>query len=274
MSKIDDLMKSFRKSAIDLTIEFDNENTPCGASKFGGRPDVPDGFEWPYFKGSCFSEEAENRPLSFIAQINCKDIAELDEENLLPKKGVLSFFYEVDTQKWGFDPKDKGCARVYYFEDTDSLSPMEFPGELGEEFRYAPAVISPQALDDYPCSQLIDGFSDDEYDEYDEAYDSYLEEHDDFRCKLLGYPDLLQGDVFTECELVSRGIYTGDANYTVTEEITKAAEDWMLLFQMDTVENEKTVMMFGDCGRIYYCIRKQDLKSRSFENAWLILQCF
>ncbi|MGN0700170.1 MAG: DUF1963 domain-containing protein [Oscillospiraceae bacterium] len=31
--------------------------------------------------------------------------------------------------------------------------------------------------------------------------------------------------------------------------------------------------MFGDCGHIYFWIRKADLAARNFDNVWLILQC-
>ena len=31
--------------------------------------------------------------------------------------------------------------------------------------------------------------------------------------------------------------------------------------------------MFGDCGRVYFCIRKEDLAARRFDRVWLILQC-
>ena len=31
---------------------------------------------------------------------------------------------------------------------------------------------------------------------------------------------------------------------------------------------------FGDCGSIYFYIRKDDLAARRFERAWLILQCY
>ena len=31
--------------------------------------------------------------------------------------------------------------------------------------------------------------------------------------------------------------------------------------------------MFGDCGRIYFYIRKKDLAERNFDNVQLILQC-
>ncbi|MCI6583120.1 MAG: YwqG family protein [Oscillospiraceae bacterium] len=32
-------------------------------------------------------------------------------------------------------------------------------------------------------------------------------------------------------------------------------------------------LMFGDCGHIYFWIRKSDLKNRDFDNIWLVLQC-
>ena len=65
-----------------------------------------------------------------MAQINLKDVANLDKDNLLPKSGVLSFFYELDSMKWGYDPKDTGSARVFYFPDEATLTAAEFPDEL------------------------------------------------------------------------------------------------------------------------------------------------
>ncbi len=50
--------------------------------------------------------------------------------------------------------------------------------------------------------------------------------------------------------------------------------NWQLLLQLDTVRKDDFELMFGDCGRIYFYIRKDDLKARRFENVWLILQCF
>ena len=52
------------------------------------------------------------------------------------------------------------------------------------------------------------------------------------------------------------------------------AQEWILLFQMDTVEKDGFELMFGDCGRIYFYIRKEDLRNRNFENVWLSLQCY
>ena len=58
------------------------------------------------------------------------------------------------------------------------------------------------------------------------------------------------------------------------DEIKKASKDWVLLFQMDTVESDDYELMFGDCGHIYFWIKKEDLANKNFENIWLILQCY
>ncbi len=57
-------------------------------------------------------------------------------------------------------------------------------------------------------------------------------------------------------------------------QLVRDAQEWILLFQMDTVEKDGFELMFGDCGRIYFYIRKEDLRNRNFENVWLSLQCY
>ena len=59
----------------------------------------------------------------------------------------------------------------------------------------------------------------------------------------------------------------------VKQEIKEKSSDWVMLFQMGTIETSDSEMMFGDCGHIYFWIRKQDLQSLNFEKVWLILQC-
>ena len=51
------------------------------------------------------------------------------------------------------------------------------------------------------------------------------------------------------------------------------SKQWMLLFQMGTVESDDYELMFGDCGHIYFWIKKSDLAAKNFDNVWLILQC-
>ena len=251
-------------------------------SKIGGNPYVPADFEWPYYT-SCdyLGENKAERPLSFLAQFDMKDLAPLDAEGVLPKTGMLSFFYEMRTMRWGFEPDDLNAARVYFFPELDSLQERDLPDGIDEydivpEFAvdFAKHISIPEigdyreadkpGWDDYEeCSQAA-GYEPDEWGTY---------------TKFLGYPDTIQGPMEEECEAVTRGYSQGcpeDYAMIPDEEkvdIAKKAKDWMLLFQMGTVEKDGYELMFGDCGHIYFWIRKEDLAARRFDKVWMILQC-
>lgn len=49
------------------------------------------------------------------------------------------------------------------------------------------------------------------------------------------------------------------------------ASEWRLLLQIDSDDNAG--MMWGDVGRLYVWIRRDDLKRRDFSRAWVVLQC-
>lgn len=49
-------------------------------------------------------------------------------------------------------------------------------------------------------------------------------------------------------------------------------DGWLLLFQLDMVYYEDFELMFGDSGRFYFYIRREDLVERQFDKVWLILQ--
>ena len=46
-----------------------------------------------------------------------------------------------------------------------------------------------------------------------------------------------------------------------------------MLLQLSTLEKEEWELMWGDCGMLYFYIRRQDLAQKRFENAWFSLQC-
>lgn len=285
-----DIKKALEKSARN-SIRINIDGKPLdkvGATKFGGKPDVPADFKWPYYEGEGYLDEApKNRPLSFIAQFNLAEISKYDTDNLLPKTGLLSFFYDCDTMRWGYDPKDKGCARVYYFENVNALSHAEYPNNLDADFHFPELAISGRSEKSY---QDFEDFIVQrekmamEWDQFDEDLKSMgIEEPDDLDdlSKLLGWANVIQGNMTRECELIARrGYYLGDPDSweLVTPRDRQETEqwanrDWLLLFQLGTVETDGFELMFGDCGRIYFYIHRDDLAARNFDNVWLILQC-
>ena len=128
-------LESLGRNSIQLKIAR-KETYKLGATRFGGKPDVPLDFVWPTYEGESYDHVVKDRPLTFLAQFNCEELAQFDKEHLLPDHGLLSFFYETDTQCWGYDPKDKGCARVYWFEDLSALSAANFPADMEEDFKF------------------------------------------------------------------------------------------------------------------------------------------
>ena len=257
------------------------EKLPVGASKFYGTPDLPADFDWPYYKGTDFEDVTKNRPLAFLAQINLGEAAQYDRTGLLPKTGVLSFFYETMSMEWGFEPGHKGYARVYYFKETEQLVSTAIPAETKEW------SVGEQALTFADAVSLLSSFAysrrsgkEVDWDTYNElraefGYDAAA--HEDNPMKMLGYADEIQGEMEPECELYSRDI-EGDVHARCFEEedadpVETSVERWVLLLQMGTVTDGETELMYGDCGLIYFWIRKEDLAARNFDRVHLILQC-
>jgi len=54
-----------------------------------------------------------------------------------------------------------------------------------------------------------------------------------------------------------------------------ATQTWAspLLLQLDSNDKE-CGMMWGDCGVLYFWIRKEDLQQQRFERCWCVMQCF
>ena len=278
IDELTNFLLSVEKNEIVVEVDVDTKSIPANASKIGGRPWLPSDFEWPLFTDA---DEKATRPLSFLCQINIADIKEYDSDGLLPTCGMLYFFYECESFRWGFDPGDKGCARVFYFENTENFVPTEWPDSILEEYVVPEMAVQFTARNSYPGYEELAVYSnvDCDWDTYDETlgrmgYDTEADYH-----KLLGYADIIQNEMLSECERVSRGLYCGNPeSYQETpadEELSiqNSAKDWLLLLQLTTLTKDDWELMWGDCGRLYFYIRKQDLAEKRFENTWFSLQC-
>ena len=260
-------------------------------SKIGGAPCLPAEFEWPRYSTPATEHNAavDSAPLTFVAQIDCQEVYEaLGEETLLPRSGMLWFFYEMSDQRWGFDPADEGCARVIYADiPFDQLTPTPPPEDLEEEYRFQPYALTFEkevSLPDYEeaCDYLNFPEDGDDWDDYDEAKYEYLgvdyDEDEDYTMvnRLFGYANLIQGSMLEQCELTSTGVYTGRKWPEMTEDekqsLKERAAEWQLLLQVAYSEKDDA-RMFGDCGNLYFYIRKEDLAACRFDKIWMVLQC-
>ena len=278
---VSEILDSLKKNEITISTEFNNNSEIIDKSKIGGKPYLPKDFIWPYYQGL---------PLSFLAQISLEEVSLLDKDKLLPSTGMLYFFYELETQEWGYSPQNKGCAKVFYFEDSSNFELIDFPKNMEDDYKIPEFKINFKSNISLPSyedffnlvedkEELKDITENEFYDIYHSAYDElskkYLVPIEKY-IKLLAYPDVIQNSMEEECAAVARGFNMGGIGYPkkYKEEIKKASKDWILLFQMDTVEADDYELMFGDCGHIYFWIKKEDLANKNFENIWLILQCY
>lgn len=271
-------IKALGKNEIVITPNQDIKSLRPDESKIGGKPYLPSDFVWPVFTSK---DDNETRPLMFLCQINLSDIAQHDKDNLLPESGMLYFFYEYESFRWGFDPDDKGAAKVFYFENTDCFSLKAFPEDLDEGYQIPETAISFTTKNSYPGYEEFDCYSDVNctWDDYDNLLEKLGMDFEAENHKLLGYADLIQSEMLTECERVTRGIYSGTVeSYRNTPDdeacdIYEKSKDWMLLLQLGTIQSDSFELMFGDMGMLYFYIKKQDLLSKNFENTWFSLQC-
>ena len=185
-------LQSLAQNSIVLDISEELEKYEACSTHFGGQPDVPADFQWPTYEGESYDHVVKDRPLTFLAQFNCAELAQFDKEHLLPDHGLLSFFYETDTQCWGYDPKDKGCARVYWFEDLSALSAANFPADMEDDFKFPMVKIKMDSKYSYPSWQdFSEVFPDEDDDAFDAAWQELTgedPEDPDDRSQLLGWP--------------------------------------------------------------------------------------
>lgn len=237
-------------------------------SHLGGAPALPIGVDWP---------EHEGRRLDFLAQLSLPELHATHSIDWLPATGTLLFFYDMDKQPWGFDPRDRGAARVLHL-----FEPLEAPHEASEHPEKAAAALPHQNLGfrridvfpswERPCVASL-RLSDDESDIFIDASDAAFDHKP--RHQVGGYPSPIQGDgMELDCELVTHGLYLGDTAAYKSDTAAKlaaGADRWGLLLQLDT--DDELSVMWGDCGRLYYWVDKEAARARDFSNAWLILQC-
>lgn len=277
-----DVLKALSRNSIVMMPKQKGTVEHPSDSKIGGKPYLPADFTWPTYTDK---EDNVTRPLSFFCQIKLSEIKPYDKEGLLPERGHLYFFYECESMRWGFDPEDKGAARVFYYDTTDviGIAPFDIPEDINEEYVIPEMPLKFKCEKSYPDLEELEyyGVDDGMCDDYDDALEKLGVDfdEDDGEHKLLGYANVIQGEMLTEAERVSRALYCGDPesyNNTpkdVEEDITRHAADWMLLCQLSTVEKGDFEFMFGDCGMLYFYIKKQDLKNMNFDNVHFSVQC-
>ena len=108
---------------IYLKLSKPADKLSTGSSRFWGNPDLPAGTGYPTYT----ADDGEKYHYEFICQINLSDVASLDRDGLLPRKGLLSFFAKIGYYMGDMDNvpgiggyvSDAGDVSVLYFPEVD-----------------------------------------------------------------------------------------------------------------------------------------------------------
>jgi uncharacterized protein YwqG len=265
----DRVKRCVRPSLRIRTIPTPVDALKLAQSRIGGLPDLPPEFKWPRYDGLA---------LSFIAQLDLAELALQPSVLPLPRQGSLVFFYDSEQRTWGFDPKDRGSAVVSYIgAPTSSLVRTDLPADVSEPGKFQCCALRYNHEQNLPdaCSAYYDPeLSEDEKTLLFNYHDAVRDQSNAPRHRIGGHADCVQNPMELECQLVTNGLYCGDATgYEDPRRATLASGtlEWRLLLQIDTDDDAR--MMWGDCGTIYYWIREEDLRACDFDKCWLILQC-
>ena len=271
LERIADPLLALAEPCIGInTTPSSDDSITIGASKFGGCPDVPVGFKWPHWNDD---------PLSFLGQIDLSSLAGNPIAVSLPDSGLLTFFYDAEQSTWGFDPNDRGSWKVELFANND-LVRTDIPEAVFEDARFTACELKTFDMLSLPgwespeveALKLSDDESD-QYCEFDEMEAQGLGDIEGYH-RLFGHPDAVQGEMKSECQLASNGIDCGgsiEVDESRLEELSAGIADWILLLQIGSDDNLD--WMWGDCGTLFFWIKKQDLEAQRFDQVWMVLQC-
>jgi uncharacterized protein YwqG len=258
-------------------------------SSFGGAPLVPSGFEWPSYTpaprrylpavlerlGIAAPPEPVSRELDFLLQIDLRELRQHEVTSELPQSGMLSFFYDCGNQPWGYDPAHQDGFRVVLFEGDNLVARAAPTGQLesrGVKFWRAETLphVGSRSYEDLVKALDVSGA----YCDFLRDFERQTYGREGGFHRLLGHSANIQGDMQLEAQLVSNGLYCGDASgYSDprAKALEAGASDWVLLLQLDSDDGAR--IMWGDAGMLYFWIRRQDLAARRFDRTWLTLQC-
>jgi uncharacterized protein YwqG len=274
LSRVADEIMDDTKPCMRLKLNYAlDEVIPIGGSKMGGSPDVPEGFEWPLWN---------DVPLMFIAQIRVSDAKPFDEENLLPERGLLYFFFDQEAfgnLSYQETLEANGTYQVFYLNDEHTpLVRMSHPlvdkNSAYEIHEYQSALVRFEAdlslrfesnLFNPETFQLgIATLTPEEKEHYFDCTSASAQENPQPTHQMLGHENDIQFG------------YQSAKHAQAAWQIGQP-EDWILLLQVDTddaVRDQKHPgFLWGDVGLIYYWMNKNDLKSGRTDRVWLDLIC-
>jgi hypothetical protein len=144
-------LSSVRKRAVRIEASAAQDaSIAIGASRLGGAPDLPATVSWP---------TSNDRSLPFVAQIKLEDVAEHDDDALLPHEGWLLFFVDGERR----------VARVVRVDAGATLKRVRPPEDA---IVYTPCAVGLAPIDLFPVPPTpfidVDAIDRRERDDYEQ----------------------------------------------------------------------------------------------------------
>ena len=252
------LFESLEKDAIML-----NKSQNVSFNQFGGKPNVPANFVWPKYTNDreiIVPCDIRERPMSFLLQVNIKDLKPFDRENLLPNSGVFSLFYDNLSQPLGENEHQQKGLKLFYFDESISKlkkSTFTFPREeWGSDsffefeeycFEFSNSKQIPEQ-DEYELTNKVKNpnFCNNKY------YEKYFQDKSILLPQILGFANSIQAPAILCC------------NSNATNKKFDYSK-YILLFQITSDYSSDTSFHLGDAGHLYIFISKEDLKNKQFD---------
>jgi uncharacterized protein YwqG len=204
--------------------------------------------------------------MSFLLQVNLAEVASADREQLLPKSGMLYFFFHGGVG-------EEDVAVVLFAQGTEAgltTAPLDFPpDQLFRGFNLVPklewTVPSPGDLGLMDHLKLGDEFQDRALGLWDEledrvaavqGYESPTTYGRGYAVhRLLGHAQFIQADGMGE-------------RHRLLLQVSSDAD-----LAREGYPESGIGATWHDCGRIYYIISKEALKSHRFTKAFVTVEC-
>lgn len=255
--------KKLLRKEIRIETKFVTEgNLALGQSKIGGNPDLPADMEWPQHASGA---------MLFLAQIDLSEINKSWLDIDVPETGILYFFVSQRFRNDSYEPEPSDYLCLYKAEVNNLVRRAHKP-----YVQYETIVWNSCELDFKNVLSLppqLQGESLRYEDDENDTWTYYLMQSviDDHVTKLGGYANDIQGEMEKACEYKARGYDRyGDIPRTERVDIVERSADWVLLFQLDSDSNAG--MEWSDRGKLFFWIRKDDLKGRRFDKVYMIIQ--
>lgn len=259
------------KPAIGIsTTKMGADDLKIGASKIGGKPDLPKNVPWPRLNGN---------DLVFCAQYNILELKKFDVENLLPEKGMFYIFIGIGGEWNGFSMEQTDC-KTFLIENLEDLERKEYPTTLNLEGKVEPAQIlyfeSLTIPDDenYKLIEFDEKYEDFYFHFYQDTADYIEEEINDFENnmhQILGEDRSVQSSIVYEFSRIELKISYEDYSEKWTE-VLENSKTFSNLIQLDCHDSNTNLSKFGGSGVFYIGLKTKELEKKDFKNLMISFQ--